>query len=64
MKIVFLVLIFAMVMLNFWCFYKSRKYLNKVEGDDSVSEENYKKGLKYIKISVFVSPFTKNFSAV
>ena len=44
-----------MVVFNFWCFYKSRKFLNNAEAEGTEGEENYQKGLKYIKISVFVS---------
>ncbi|MBE6048529.1 MAG: hypothetical protein E7213_09060 [Clostridium sp.] len=55
MKISFILIIFAMVLVNLWCFYKSRKYLNKVDGEGEESKENYDKGLKYIKISVVIS---------
>lgn len=55
MKIVFCLIILLMIIFNFWCFYKSRKFLNKVDNQGKVSEENYQKGLKYIKISVVVS---------
>ena len=55
MTIIFILIILVMVALNFWCFYNSRKYLNKVDGGGQESEENYSKGLKYIKISVVIS---------
>ena len=57
MKVIFIFIILAMVMLNLWCFYKSRKYLNKVDGEGEESQKNYEKGLKYIKISVILSLF-------
>lgn len=55
MEIIFCILILLMVLFNLWCFYKSRKYLNKVDDKSEESEENYKQGLKYIKISVVIS---------
>lgn len=55
MNIIFIIIILTMVAVNFWCFYKSRKYLNKVDENEQESQENYAKGLRYIKISVGIS---------
>lgn len=55
MKIVFIAIIFIMIIFNFTCFYKSRKYLNNVKGEDDESTKNYKTGIKYIVISVVLS---------
>lgn len=55
MKIVVLIILFIMIGINLYCFAKSRKYLNKVKGNDEESNKNYEQGLKYIKISVVIS---------
>ena len=55
MNIIFIIIILALVAMNFWCFYKSRKYLSKVDEKGQESQENYLKGLRYIKISVGIS---------
>ncbi len=55
MNIIFILIILIMMALNFWCFYNSRKYLNRADGKGEESEENYAKGLKYIKMSVVIS---------
>jgi len=55
MKIVYILILLIMVSVNVFCFIKSKKYFKMVNGDDEVSQENYKKGLKYVKISVVIS---------
>ena len=55
MRIALLIILFIMIAINFYCFYKSRKYLNKVTGNDEESNKNYQAGIKYIKLSVVVS---------
>lgn len=55
MKIVFIAIIFIMMIFNFTCFFKSRKYLNNAKGEDDKSTKNYDKGMKYIMISVVLS---------
>jgi NADH:ubiquinone oxidoreductase subunit 3 (subunit A) len=58
MKIVFVAIILIMMILNFACFLKSKKYLKNVQGEDEESTKNYEAGMKYIKISVVLSLFT------
>lgn len=58
MKTVFIVIILMMMVLNFACFFKSKKYLKNVKGEDKESTKNYEAGMKYIKISVVLSLVT------
>jgi len=58
MRIVFIASILIMMILNFACFFKSKKYLKNVKGDDKESTDNYEAGMKYIKISVVLSLVT------
>lgn len=55
MKIALLIILFIMIATNLYCFYKGRKYLKLVKGNDEESSKNYKSGMKYIKISIVVS---------
>lgn len=55
MKLLFVAIILMLVMINISCFIKSKKYFNKVAGDDEESNKNYEHGMKYIKISVIIS---------
>ncbi|MBD7910479.1 MULTISPECIES: hypothetical protein [Clostridium] len=57
MKTIFIVVIFFMVLFNFFCFVQSRKYLKNVTGNDEESNKNYEKALRFIKISVVISVF-------
>lgn len=58
MKVLFVIIIAILILANFFCFYQSRKYLNKVKGNDEASNNNYNEGMKYIKASVVVSLVT------
>jgi len=55
MKTVFIAIILIMMILNFACFFKSKKHLKLVKGEDEESTKNYEAGMKYIKISVVLS---------
>lgn len=55
MKIIFIAIIFVLIIFNFTCFLKSRKYLRNVKGEDNESTKNYEAGMKYITISVVLS---------
>lgn len=55
MKIVYVLILAVMIIANALCFIKSKKYFKLVNGKDKESEENYEKGLRYVKISVVIS---------
>ena len=55
MKIVYLSILVVMILINVFCFLKSKKYFKMVNGDDNESKANYDKGLKYVKASVVIS---------
>ena len=55
MKIVFIAIIFIMIIFNFTCYFKSRKYLKNAKDEDDESNKNYKTGMKYNIISVVLS---------
>ena len=55
MKTVFIAIIFIMIISNFICYFKSRKYLKNAKDENDESNRNYKTGMMYNIISVVLS---------
>lgn len=58
MKVVLVSVIFVMIAINIICYIYGKKYLKRVQESEENSEENYKKGMRYIIIASVISFLT------